>query len=80
MSNRSLVEFNHDYTGDIERDPEGFLQAILLYLRSGQAEEVSKGRREIFRGIRVFGMRHHSDGFAIEWGGHIVTEQESSKR
>lgn len=79
MSNRSLLEFNHDYAHDIEKDPEGFVEALLLYLRTGVTENVAYGRQEVFRGVRVFGMRHHSDGFAIQWGAHIATEQESKK-
>ena len=66
MGNRSLVEINHDYTGEIKRDPEGFVRALTLYLQSGH--HLSARGLEQF-GVHVFGMKHHSDGYSIEWGG-----------
>ena len=72
MSNRSLFEFNHDHAAAIEHDPEGFVAMILSHLRSGGDRP-----RDIFRGIRFFGMRHHSAGFKIKWGAHEAEESES---
>lgn len=75
MSNRSLFEINHDYTGNIDRAREGELErALLRYLRS--VDKDSAANLERF-GIRVFGMRHHSDGFEIQWGAIKASESKS---
>ena len=53
----------------------GAWESILQdYLRSGSKEDAQKLERY---GIRVFGMRHHSDGFTIEWGGVTISDQEA---
>jgi hypothetical protein len=57
MSNRSLLEFNHDYAGTIKRDPEGFLRAIEMYLNSACDDTASPLRHY---GVTVKHMRHHS--------------------
>lgn len=73
MSNRTLIEINHDCAGDIARLSDGaFPQALLDYLRSGSREDAETLRRY---GIRVFGMRHHSEGFNITWGYHHASEK-----
>ena len=76
MSNRSLIEINHDYWYTLKDDPEGFVMALRLYL--GSANKDTAERLERF-GIRVFGMRHHSYGFEINWGGIKVSEPESRR-
>lgn len=69
MSNRSLIEINHDYLGEIERDPEGFGKAILAELCK------SNGRpRDLRPGVRWFGLRHHSDKFKVQWGGYTARQ------
>lgn len=66
MSNRSLIEVNHDFAGIIDRATEGQVErALLRYLRSGDRNSAENLEQY---GIRVFGMRHHSDAFHIEWG------------
>jgi hypothetical protein len=52
VSNRTLLEFNHDYApkGD---EVESFAHAIARYLRSGDPTLLP-------RGVTYFGMRHHS--------------------
>lgn len=68
MSNRTLIEINHDYAGEIDAASTGeFENAVLAYLRMGSKEAARRLERY---GIRVFGMRHHSDGFEIKWGHH----------
>lgn len=75
MSNRSLIEINHDYVGTIDKAREGeFERALLRYLRSADTDSAANLERF---GVRVFGMRHHSDGFNIEWGGTKATEPRS---
>ena len=72
MSNRTLIEINHDFTGEIDKAPTGSLEnALLRYLRS--ADKQNAEALEQF-GIRVFGMRHHSDPFSIRWGGKSIVE------
>lgn len=75
MSNRTLIEINHDYAKEL-RTP-AFLEALALYVNGADSE--SRKRLERF-GVRVFGMRHHSDGFEIKWGhGKPITETTASQ-
>tara|TARA_R110000751_G_scaffold307812_1_gene431801 strand:+ start:3061 stop:3306 length:246 start_codon:yes stop_codon:yes gene_type:complete len=61
MSNRTIVEFNHDFAGEISRDPEGFATAIRLMLNSG-VNDMDSDRRQALRrfGIRTTPTHHHS--------------------
>lgn len=76
MSNRTLIEINHDRYRDL--NTPAFLDALALYIRS--ADKDSRKALEEF-GVRVFGMRHHSDSFEVRWGTHAkpISEGESSK-
>jgi hypothetical protein len=66
MGNRSLIEINHDLFGVIDGAPTGALeQSLLRYLSSASKEDAAL---LACYGIKVFGMRHHSDGFEIKWG------------
>ena len=76
MSNRSLIEINHDFSHAIERDPYSFASAMCRYLGSASHENAKELQRY---GVRVFGMRHHSDGFNIKWGFTKASEPESPK-
>lgn len=77
MSNRTLLEINHDCSGAIDRAPSGqFERALLRYLRSASKENAAA--LEPY-GIRVFGMRHHSEGFKVAWGAHEASEEESKR-
>ena len=60
MSNRSLIEINHDFAGDLGWD---FLMALACYLRSADRQNAEKLR---FWGVTVVGMRHHSEKFIID--------------
>lgn len=61
MSNRTIVEFNHDYAGEIDRDPEGFLRAIRTMLNSGVNDTESQKRDSLSRyGVRTSPTHHHS--------------------
>lgn len=72
MSNRTLIEINHDCAHAIDRAGTGdFERALLRYLRSAGRDEAKYLERY---GVRVFGMRHHSEGFAIKWGCHEFKE------
>lgn len=71
MSNRSLVEFNHDLSFRIKEDPEGFARALGFYLNSGH--ELHARGLDYF-GVRVFGMRRHYDGFKLSWGAITASE------
>lgn len=63
MGNRSLIEINHDYADMIAKHPGQFLEAVLEHLRGGGTDA-----RELFQGVRMLGMRHHTDGYTIKWG------------
>jgi hypothetical protein len=67
MSNRSLLEFNHDYSHKIKDDPQGFLDALQNYLRAAYPEHAETLGRF---GIHWHGVRHHSD----DWEDHIDSE------
>lgn len=72
MSNRTLIEINHDFCGEIKKNHIEFIDDLCDYIRSGPAR--SKDRLERF-GVRLLACRHHSDPFHIEWGGTTITEQ-----
>ncbi len=62
MSTRTIIEINHDYLTDLERDPDHF--ADLLYQLRGSAVtgELNKGETpRIGPGMRVLAQRHHSE-------------------
>lgn len=63
MSCRTIVEFNHDYAYEIDRDPEGFVRAIRSMLNAGAT--LGPAGREITDPLSIFGVRctpttHHS--------------------
>lgn len=60
MSNRSLLEFNHDYTSHMGA---GFVLALVRYLRSADRRTAQELERW---GVHVVGMRHHSAKFVID--------------
>ena len=61
MSNRTLIEINHDFAGEVDKAPTGNFERLLLsYLRSASKE--SARELEHF-GVTVLGMRHHSERF-----------------
>ena len=53
MSNRTMLEFNHDYTPRTADERYAFLQGICDYLASGNHKKLPPG-------VTYFGMRHHS--------------------
>ena len=59
MSNRSLIEINHDFAGELGDE---FLQCLGYYLKSGSQEDADWLKRF---GVRVIGMRHHSGSYAL---------------
>jgi len=75
MSNRSLMEFNHDFGYAIKADPEDFIRTINSFLNS--TDEETAARLRLRYGIRIFGTRHHSDAFDIDWGGQKSAEGKS---
>lgn len=60
MSNRTLIEINHDFRPD---DDPRFLPALRRYLNSGCRETAEA--LEPF-GVRVISMRHHSGKFIVD--------------
>jgi hypothetical protein len=61
MSNRTLLEINHDYAGMIDMNPQAFAYALTRYLASGSSRDVGDELRQF--GVRVGPMRHHTDPF-----------------
>jgi hypothetical protein len=60
MSNRSLIEINHDFAGELGDE---FLLALRYYLSSGSREDAAELRRH---GVHVISMRHHSGRYYVE--------------
>lgn len=54
MSNRSMLEFNHDCCPSAPEDKIKFAECIFRFLRGGDAENLPDG-------VTWFGTRHHSD-------------------
>jgi len=73
MSQRSLLEINHDLAAKIRAQPIAFAEALHRYLSSGGAADARALERF---GLRLFGRRHHTEPFAIAWGAHIAREGE----
>lgn len=63
MSNRSLIEINHDHWDAIKHDPDQFVRCLIRYLHSGSRET---GKALEGFGVKVIGMRHHSENFIVE--------------
>jgi hypothetical protein len=66
MSHRTILEFNHDYLHDMEKDPK-FWDNLLLKLKSNDWKE--RFTRDT-PGVRKVGERHHSSKLVIEVGGY----------
>lgn len=60
MSNRSLIEINHDFG---VRDKPELLAALQRYLSSANREHAEALERF---GIRVIGMRHHTGNYIMD--------------
>jgi hypothetical protein len=60
MSNRTLIEINHDFAGELGDE---FLQCLGYYLRSANRENADWLKRF---GVTVIGMRHHSGNFILD--------------
>lgn len=69
MSNRTLIELNHDFGGTIWRDPDGFVQAIQTIINQGVNKNTDTTALERF-GVTVFPTCHHSEKRRIILGTH----------
>lgn len=67
-SNRSLIEFNHDFVSKIEEDPKVFAKLVCEYLNWSEDMAAQIDLLQGF-GVRIIAMKHHSNGHVIEWGG-----------
>lgn len=64
MSNRTIMEFNHDRAHEIEANPEDFLECLGAVMRGLDREAME--RLEIRYGVTVGRTRHHSDRMSEE--------------
>ena len=64
MSNRSVFEFNHDFSSEIAKNEERFVSLLLNYIRCACADNARPLERY---GLTWYGSRHHSD----PWENHI---------
>lgn len=72
MSNRTLLEFNHDQAWRIKENPEPFLAAINEMLRAGVDDGALLTLGSY--GVKWHGQRHHSDGYSVKWGAHVSAQ------
>lgn len=63
MSNRTLLEINHDHWMELCRP--GFVHDLIQYLASGDANNAERLAKY---GITFIAMRHHSNDFHIPPG------------
>ena len=68
MSNRTIIEINHDRWGEIGRDPEAFGRDLLSFLGSASHENAERLERY---GIVVVGTAHHSADRAVHIDGRL---------
>ena len=78
MSNRTLIEINHDYWAHIDARPRDFIETLQSYLSGGSGRASEALERY---GIRVITLRHHSENFNIPDGaeGFARTAHEGGK-
>lgn len=70
MSIRTVLELNHDMAGEIRRDPEGFVAALLEQVRSANNPETASRLR--LYGVHVIESVHHSAPRALVIDGREV--------
>lgn len=59
MSQRTIVEINHDLAHAIERNPDDFMMTLRMYLGSGDPRHAERLR--LSYGFNVAWRGHHSD-------------------
>jgi hypothetical protein len=64
MSNRTIIEINHDMSHKIRDNPAAIGEEIAEYTRSVSHESADRLRRY---GINVLGTVHHSDKISISF-------------
>lgn len=65
MSNRTIIEVNHDYWHKINANPADFARRIVDYTRACDPD-VAQGLKDHY-GVNVLGTVHHSDKIAISF-------------
>lgn len=73
MSQRTLLEINHDCLWAISQDCDDFCVILRRVLASGAREGDPEELRDKF-GVRILGRRHHGDAFFVQWGGTTIQE------
>jgi hypothetical protein len=63
VSNRTLIEINHDYGFRIEDQPQRFVEDLGAYLAGASRANADELERW---GVRVLSMRHHSGDYIID--------------
>lgn len=72
MSNRTIVEFNHDLANEIDKDPDGFVRAISEMLNSGVNETECRRRRSLKKyGVTTTPTHRHSTEY------HVILKAEN---
>ncbi|WP_269582015.1 hypothetical protein [Roseibium sp. Sym1] len=71
MSQRTIVEFNHDFGYRIKEDPEEFLRLVTLMINGGsRAREVEDGLTDF--GVTVTPTHHHSEEATVTIGVYFM--------
>jgi hypothetical protein len=79
VSIRTIIEFNHDYTNEVERDRGSLSSLLTSAMRLARVPpEVEAHLRRY--GIRVLTSRHHPDALKIEVGGVVQHEEGEGRK
>lgn len=81
MSIRTIVEINHDFLNEVDRDPEAAGRAVWNLLtghESGPGEIAGFKARHF--GIRKLGQRHHTDAMRLTLGGHVAHDEPEGRK
>jgi hypothetical protein len=78
MSQRTIVEFNHDLGRKIDDDPQGFVEAVREMIRAGVNDmpcDTSAALRRF--GVTTSPTHHHSDDAKVTLGnrGRVYFQQ-----
>lgn len=65
MSNRTIIEINHDFWHKIEDDKDTFAQLVVDFTRACDPEVADRLRARF--GAAVLGTVHHSDKITISF-------------
>ena len=67
MSNRTLIEINHDFFWEISGAANEFSKDVTTFLQNPWSPTNIAMMWDNYH-IKVFGTRHSDDGYVVKWG------------